>query len=420
VPVPVPLPPVVPETSAPAVAAAPSADSGPAKLAFKALLRDENRDHILMGGESITVDVEVTNIGTEIAKDVAVVFSGSQVMAEAFPKPVSVGDLNPGESRRIKAIGRLGEVTTADQAELVIGLSASTPGARRVPRKKYIAAVRPAEEEPEVLSVDVDRTPRRPRGFEQKKVVGVAIGVGAFRDREVSSLKYAAHDAEVMARYFQTVGGMSSRRVKVLTDDRAMKDDIAEALEEWLPEQVDENSTVLVYFSGRAFADPATGSISLFPYEGIPGASARLYSLRRLHTIFAKLRVAHAVLVLDVTLTEPPDPPARRRDPVWAPIRSLLANRKLVQLIGVTGDQHAHEYPKGKHGLFTYYLLKGLAGEADEDKDGTIAVGELFEYTRTSVLEVAKDVFGNEQEPICMPDLSSQEEDWALPLARIR
>jgi len=373
-----------------------------------------------MGGESITVDVEVTNIGAEVAKDVAVVFSGSQVMAEAFPKPVSVGDLNPGESRRIKATGRLGEVAVSDQAELVIGLSASTPGARRVPRKKYVAAVRPAEEEAEVLSVDVDRTPRRPRGFDQKRMVGVAIGVGTFRDGEVVPLKYAAHDAEVMARYFQTVGGMPSRKVRVLTDERAMKDDIAEALEEWLPEQVDETSTVVVYFSGRAYADPATGSISLFPYEGVPGASARLYSLRRLHTVFAKLRAAHTILLLDVTLTEPPDPPARKRDPVWVPVRSLLANRKLVQLVGVTGDQHAHEYPKGRHGLFTYYLLKGLGGEADEDKDGTIAVGELFEYTRTEVVGAARDVFGNEQEPISMPDLSSQEEDWALPLARIR
>ena len=420
-PVPPPVVPVAPPTPIPTPEPAPpQPDTSPAKLAFKALLRDENRDHVLMGGEAITVDVEVTNIGSEPAKDVAVVFSGSQVMVEAFPKPVRVGDLSPGESRRVKATGRLGEVTTPDQAELVIGLSAATPGARRVPRKKYIAAVRPAEEEPEVLSVDVDRTPRRPRGFEQKKAAGVVIGVGTFREGDVPGLKFAAHDAEVMARYFQTVGGMPSRRVKVLTDDRAMKEDIAEALEEWLPEQVEDSSTVIVYFSGRAIADPSSGAISLFPFEGVPGASGRLYSLRRLHAAFAKLRVAHAVLVLDVTLTEPPDPPAKRKDPVWMPIRSLMNSGKLVQLVGVTGDQHAHEYPKGKHGLFTYYLLKGLAGEADQDKDGVIVVGELYDYARTEVLEVAKDVFGNEQEPVCMPELGSQEEEWGVPLARVR
>ena len=398
------------------------ADTGPPTLSFRALLRDENRDHILMGGEPITVEVEVTNNGTQPARDVAVAFSGNQVMMQAFPRPVPVGDLQPGESRRIKATGKLGDVTAAEQVELVIGLKASTPGVARVPRKKFVASVRPAEEEDvEVLSVDVDRTPRRVRGFEQRKAVGIAIGVGAFRDPEVPSLKFAAHDAEVMARYFQTVGGIASRRIKVLTDDRALKEDLVEALEEWLPQQVEEGSTVVVYFSGRAVADPGTGAISLFPYEAGQGSASHLYSLRRLQSTFAKLRIAHAVLMLDVTLTEPPNPVAsRRKDPVWSPVSSLLHEGKLVQMIGSTGLQHAHEYPKGKHGLFTYYLLKGMTGEADEDKNGIVVVGELFEYVRDQVLEAAKEEFGTEQEPMCIPGLDPEERSWGLPLARVR
>lgn len=398
------------------------ADTGPPTLSFRALLRDENRDHILMGGEPITVEVEVTNNGSQPARDVAVAFSGNQVMMQAFPNPVPVGDLQPGESRRIKTTGKLGDVTAAEQVELVIGLKASTSGVARVPRKKFVASVRPAEEEDvEVLSVDVDRTPRRVRGFEQRKAVGIAIGVGAFRDPEVPSLKFAAHDAEVMARYFQTVGGMASRRIKVLTDDRALKEDLVEALEEWLPQQVEEGSIVVVYFSGRAVADPATGAISLFPHEAGQGSAAHLYSLRRLQAAFAKLHVAHAVLMLDITLTEPPNPgPSRRKDPVWSPVSSLLHEGKLVQMVGSTGLQHAHEYPKGKHGLFTYYVLKGMAGEADEDKNGIVVVGELFEYVRDQVLEAAKEEFGNEQEPMCIPGLDPEERSWGLPLARVR
>lgn len=375
-----------------------------------------------MGGEPITVEVEVTNNGTQPARDVAVAFSGNQVLMQAFPQPVPVGDLQPGESRRIKATGKLGDVAAAEQVELVIGLKASTSGVARVPRKKFVASVRPAEEEDvEVLSVDVDRTPRRVRGYEQHKAVGIAIGVGAFRDPQVPSLKFAAHDAEVMARYFQTAGGMPSRRIKVLTDDRAMKEDLAEALEEWLPQQVEEGSTVFVYFSGRAVADPATGAISLFPYEAGHGSAAHLYSLRRLQATFAKLRIAHAVLMLDVTLTEPPNPgPARRKDPVWSPVSSLLHEGKLVQMVGSTGLQHAHEYPKGRHGLFTYYLLKGMTGEADEDKNGIVVVGELFEYVRDQVLETAQTEFSNEQEPMCIPGLDPEERSWGLPLARLR
>jgi hypothetical protein len=417
-----PAPPMpVPSPGAGAVADAPAdTDTGPPTLAFHALLRDESGDHILMSGETLTVEIEVTNNGRTPARNVAAVFTGSRPLMSAFPKPAPVGDLAPGESRRIKATGRLGDVSATDQAELIIELTASTPGARGVPRKKFVAAVRPAEEAPQVLSVDVDRTPRRPRGFEQKKAAAVAIGVGAFREKDVGALRYAAHDAEVMARYFQTVGGMPSRQVRVLTDDRALKEDVTEALETWLPEQVDQHSTVMVFFSGRAYADPATGAVSLFPFEGAPGSAARVYSLRRLHAALGKLPAAHAILILDVTLTEPKDPSKRRKEPVWSPIPALLNNGRLVQMLGVTGDQQAHEYPKGKHGLFTYYVLKGLAGEADEDRDGTVVVGELYDYARMEVLRVARTEFGNEQEPICMPDFGTYDGHWGLPLARFK
>jgi hypothetical protein len=426
----VPTLPAIPAAAQPTVPASPlrpdepprSAESGPPTLSFRALLRDENRDNVLMGGEPVTVEVEVTNTGTQPAKDVAITFSGSPVMVQAFAKPVLVGDLSPGESRRIKVAGKMGDVTAAEQAELVIGLSTATSGTAKVVRKKFIASVRPAEEEEvEVLSVDVDRTPKRVRGYERHKAVGVAIGVGSFRDPDVAELKFAAHDAEVMARYFQTVGGISTRRIKVMTDDHALKEDIAEALEEWLPQQVEEGGTVMVFFSGRAVADPATGAILLFPHEGSPGATAHLFSLRRLQAVFAKLPVEHAVLLLDVTLTEPPDPgPVKRKKPIWAPLPALMQDGKLVQMIGSTEFQHAHEYPKGKHGLFTYYLLKGLAGDADEDRNGIVAMGELFEYVRDQVMETARADFGNEQEPMCIPGLGPNESDWTLPLARIR
>jgi len=36
--------------------------------------------------------------------------------------------------------------------------------------------------------------------------------------------------------------------------------------------------------------------------------------------------------------------------------------------------------PDLKHGIFSYYLMKGLEGEADESKDRTITVGKLQSY----------------------------------------
>ncbi|HNC45236.1 MAG TPA: hypothetical protein PLU80_13800, partial [Acidobacteriota bacterium] len=37
------------------------------------------------------------------------------------------------------------------------------------------------------------------------------------------------------------------------------------------------------------------------------------------------------------------------------------------------------------HGVFTYFLLKGLKGAADVDRDNLVTAGEIFEYVRGEV-----------------------------------
>ena len=54
----------------------------------------------------------------------------------------------------------------------------------------------------------------------------------------------------------------------------------------------------------------------------------------------------------------------------------------------------------GGHGVFTYFLLQALRGEADKPKnagneDGKISLGEVIEYTRDQV----KRFTGNQQHP---------------------
>ena len=54
----------------------------------------------------------------------------------------------------------------------------------------------------------------------------------------------------------------------------------------------------------------------------------------------------------------------------------------------------------GGHGVFTWYLLQGLKGQADTPKgggdgDGHVTLGEVIEYTRDQV----KRYTGNRQHP---------------------
>jgi uncharacterized caspase-like protein len=49
-----------------------------------------------------------------------------------------------------------------------------------------------------------------------------------------------------------------------------------------------------------------------------------------------------------------------------------------------------------KHGVFTYYLLEGLRGRADFDRDGMVTVDEIYQY----VSEKVPKATGNDQHPV--------------------
>ena len=44
----------------------------------------------------------------------------------------------------------------------------------------------------------------------------------------------------------------------------------------------------------------------------------------------------------------------------------------------------------GGHGIFTYYVVKGMEGSADENGDGIVTADELAEYVHTNVREATK------------------------------
>ena len=51
-----------------------------------------------------------------------------------------------------------------------------------------------------------------------------------------------------------------------------------------------------------------------------------------------------------------------------------------VVLAASTAHQKAYEVHEYQHGLFTYFLIKGLSGDADADENGVISVEDIRNY----------------------------------------
>ena len=416
VPVPVPVP-----VPAPAAAGAAATEERPSTLVFRAIIRDENRNQLLHEGENVDVEIEVKNEGPGAAAGVEILVSGTAALVEMIPSVLIVGDIPAGDVKRVSVNGKVGAVAEATQAELVLALRAKSPAVQLPSVKKYLMAVKPANA-PEAIAVpvDVDEMPKPSSGkLKQPKAVGIAIGIGQFRENAMPRVKYAQQDADTVAKYWSAVGGIPAERIRRLFESRALKGDLVETFEEWLPRQADATTVVYVFIAGRGLVDPATGAVSVIPFDGTATSSARLYSLRRLQESLSKLPVQRSIVMVDLSLEHlPVQNGAGPAAPMWP--QEEQGKERVMWMVGNRAVQEAHHFDLGHHGLFAYQLLKGLGGAADVDKDGTILAGELCVYARGQVAKMAHEQFGNEQDPLCVPGPGQGAMVRLQPVAKLR
>ncbi len=402
------------------------ADAGPTEeptvLSFRALVSDQNRNQVLEGGETVRVEIEVANEGPGPARDVQVVLSGSQELVQRFTNPVRVGDLQPGEAKAVSVQGKLVGVARIGQAELVMTLTSASPGAELPARKRFLMALRPKPvEEVNVLSVDVDQVPAGRTRNSRRQAVGIAIGISRFRDSSLAGVKYAVRDAETMADYYEAVMGIPKKRIKLATNDHALRADLVDLFRRWLPPRVKSKGEVFVFVAGRAVVDPSNGALSIVPYDGNPDSPRRLISLTQVQVIMARLKVKRAVFILDLSVMPSLGPGSvAARKPSWDGAGTSLNEGRLVQIFSASAIQETLQYDEGRHGLFTYYVLKGLGGEADRSGKGVITAKELCDYVRTEVEQAAKSLYGSEQVPQCIPPPKAGAKAWASPMAKLK
>jgi hypothetical protein len=259
---------------------------------------------------------------------------------------------------------------------------------------------------PPLQPSDVDVLPVTKTGA-RKNAHAVVIGLERYRN-ELPQASHAEQDARVVARYLSGTMGYEEGNIALLLNDRATKGDMEKYFETWLPNRVESNDTVFVYFSGHGAPNTKTGEAYLVPYDGDPlFLNNTGYPLSRLYQSLADLRAKEVVVVLDSCFSGAGGRSviAKGMRPIITEIKSpLLGKGKTVVLAASSGQQVSSTYQQKAHGLMTYFFLKGLQGEADTNKDGKIDIAELFEYLRPQVERVARRDFNNEQTPMLLGD----------------
>ncbi|MGQ0810860.1 MAG: hypothetical protein ACT4OO_06505 [Nitrospiraceae bacterium] len=378
-------------------------------LSFKATLLDENSNVILEGGEHIKVRVDLVNSGPQTTQGISVTIAGSPALVSQFPATtLPVGALQPGESRTVEFVTTLPATVQSQRAELQVTVSDASNGPGPA-SQTLTTSIRPSG----VKSDDVDQIPVAAAGFNRPHTYVIAVGLSSYRDSHVQARKYAALDAEMVSAYLQSLGGIPAANVRLLQDWKALRGDIEEALLDWLPSRMSPESTVIVFFAGHAVVSPA-GETFLVPYEGSPSSQSRLYPLKDLETALSRLRAQQTVFVFDgiVSKMAGDSPSVKNKPPRWD---SPAGN--VVRLIGTPGFGKGVESEKLRHGLFTYYFLRGLRGDADANRDGGITLGELAAFLTHKVTTAAKSL-NQEQHPLVIPALRPSDKASDLILTK--
>jgi uncharacterized caspase-like protein len=239
---------------------------------------------------------------------------------------------------------------------------------------------------------DVDDLPAaRPASGRRHAVV---IGVERYREN-LPKADFAAGDARLAAEYFKRVLGVPEQNLALLIDERAAKSDFEKYFERWLPNRVEAGDEVFVYFSGHGSPNPARGDAYLVPYDGDPTYIDQTgYPLKRMYDALAKLPAKSVTVAMDSCFSG-----AGGRSVLAKGARPLVTvsavealPAKLTVLAASAGDQVSNSYQEKGHGLFTYFLLKGLK-ERGPDMKG------VFEYLKPEVARTARRELNSDQEP---------------------
>lgn len=222
-----------------------------------------------------------------------------------------------------------------------------------------------------------------PRGY------ALIVGIANYKNLPAKSqLEYSERDADsIYSILINPEGGnFRAENVHRLTGAKATLANLKQELEVWLPSVAQENDRVVIYFAGHGFVQ--AGRAYLAPYDLDPNNIARTgYPMETLGNVAgSRIRAKWKVLLTDSCHSGAiaPDADAQQYN------KSLLdLSRSMLSLTASRDRERSFESANwgGGHGIFTYYVVKGLEGEADENNDGIVTADELADYTYRNVRE---------------------------------
>ena len=237
----------------------------------------------------------------------------------------------------------------------------------------------------------------------------VLVGVGRYEDDSIPALQFAGADVRVLREVLvdPARGGFPEENVAVLTDaatDAKLKPtrlNILARLRAWA-ELAGPKDTFLFFFSGHGIAEKGKGY--LLPVDARVGIlSDSALATERVDEILADSQAKATVMILDSCHSAAGKDLAVMSTDFSEQLFSDSDGR--VTMASCKESQQSFEWREKGQSVYTYYLVDGLGGPADANRDGAVSVTELSSYVHERVARWAAEN-SRQQEPRARMNIS--------------
>ena len=235
-----------------------------------------------------------------------------------------------------------------------------------------------------------------------KNKVALIFGIG--NTTKTPAASYANKDAQYFYEYAKKVFGIPEQNIELLIDEKASLIESLGRVNKWLPAKIKKNKTdLIIFFAGHGLASPDGKDLYLLSQDSDPDLLSR--------TALSRSELFEAILKYD------PKSVTMFFDTCFSGIsrdeKTLLASARPVRVVADETrspsknftifsasqlDQISSGIKDAQHGIFSYFLMKGLEGNADINKDNKLTNGELLSYMDDKI-SIQASSLGREQNP---------------------